>query len=166
MKNKQKKAIIGNLFVMIFAFILIIIILLIFLFFSSASKPLKNIDEEFLKIQSKSMAYHSLKFYLQTEIEIEKHGEDNKGKISMADLIDAWSADKSIETKLKQETDTILSVPFQNCYRLEIIHKSGNLFIGSASIEDYAEIIIPSRLEDTTIQTKLALDNKCLGIEK
>ena len=170
----NKKALSGNLFAMIFAFILIVIILVIFLFFASIYQPFKKTDREFAILQSQNMAYQSLKNYLGTEVSI------NSEKLTVQQLIDRWAFDQAYETQLKQETENIFSPVFRNCYELRIPYFNGqpyfisgvneaNYFsVGTPNNENYVEIITPSKLagENRVILVRLALDNKCLGIEK
>lgn len=174
MRPINKKALSGNLFAMIFAFILIVIILVIFLFFASIYQPFKKTDKESITLQSQNMAYQSLKNYLNTEVSI------NSDKLTIQQLIDRWAFDKAYETQLKQETENIFSIPFRNCYELRIPYFNGKPYfisavsetdyfsIGNGNNGNYAEIIVPSKLsgENRIILVRLALDNKCLGIEK
>ena len=173
-KMKSKKAIIGSGIVMIFAFIFIFIILAISLFFASAYQPFKKTDKETAKIQS-SMAYHSLKNYLDSEVTT----SNPAGKIPIYQLIDLWAFDSSYKSELDIQTKSLLDPTFRNCYEIKIpyfngkpyfipnVNEDGFLSIGTPNNADYSEIIIPSKLNgDKVILARLSLDNKCLGVEK
>ncbi|MBI5148357.1 hypothetical protein HZA33_01630 [Candidatus Pacearchaeota archaeon] len=175
--KKEKRAIVGNLPVMMMATIAIVILLVIFLVIASLTNPLKKVDKETLSIKNKDMAYQSLKNYLKTEIEIEKNGI--KGKIAIAELIDAFAFDSSLGDKLKQETENTLSPTFSNCYEVRIPYFNGKPYFASSgeagyfsagnslTFDDYAEIIIPGSIsrEQKNIAVRLSLDTNCLGVE-
>lgn len=177
MKNKNslqnKKALAGNMFAMMSATVIIIIILSIFLFFASAYQPFKKTDRENVIFESQNMAYQSLKNYLNTEV------QTNDGTFLISDLVDRWAFDKAYETQLMQETENILSHSFGECYEIRIpyfngqpyfvsgVEELGYFSIGNPNQENYAEVIIPSKLnENKAILVRLYLDNKCLGLEK
>lgn len=167
---RNKRGISGNVFAMIFAFFIIALILAIFLFYSSIYKPFSKVEKEFIEVRANNMAYQSLKNYLNTEI-------DYNGKISMQQLIELWSSDKTLENKLTEETDKILSKPFRNCYELRIPFFNGKPYLilgadengffsaGTAAIDNYAEVVMPTS-ERKAILVRLYLDTKCLGVEE